>query len=49
VWAAAEAVGDARALKTIAIPSLDRLCGKNAEGVQGRMYSEAGVFYCRWY
>ena len=51
-WAEArrvtEAVGDTQALKPQRVESLDSLCGHNAEGVQGRMFSEAGLLFCRW-
>jgi hypothetical protein len=47
-WAAAEAAGDVRALEATPVPSMDQLCGRNAQGVQGRMFSQGGVMFCRW-
>ena len=47
-WQAAEAAGDVQALTPTPVPSLDNLCGVDAQGRQGRMYSQGGVCFCRW-
>ncbi len=45
-WRAAEAaarsIGDVRALEATRVPQLDYLCAG------GRMYAQAGVFFCRF-
>jgi hypothetical protein len=47
-WAAAKAIGDVRALQATPMPSMDYLCGRNAEGVQGQMFCQGGVCFCRF-
>ncbi len=47
-WAAAVAVGDVSALQATPTPSLDQLCGTNAQGVPGQMFCQGGVCFCRW-
>jgi hypothetical protein len=47
-WSAAQAVGDVRALQATPMPSMDYLCGKNAEGIQGKMFCQGGVCFCRF-
>jgi len=47
-WAAAKAVGDVRALQATPMPSMDYLCGKNADGVRGQMFCQGGVCFCRF-
>lgn len=44
----ASVVGDTRALKSVSVPSMDYMCGRNAKGVQGRMMAQAGVMFCVW-
>lgn len=44
----ANSLGDVQALKRTPVPTMDYMCGRNAQGIQGAMVAQAGVMFCVW-